>query len=318
MIPSRFDYLAPTSLDEAVALLAAHDGEAKVLSGGQSLIPMLKLRLAAPSVLVDINRIPGLAHLEERDGALRIGALVRDAELETAPAVRARYPILFDTAGHIADPLVRNSATVCGNVAHGDPGNDHPATMIALDAAFVARGPRGERTIRARDFFVGLFTTALESDEVLTEIRVPAPARRSGGAYVKLERKVGDYATAAVAAQVTLDEHGGCARAGIALTNVGPTAIAAVRAEAFLANKPLDEATIGQAAEIAAAEADPTADRRGSVDYKRDMVRVLCVRALRRAAARAAAPAAASGAAPGAPAVPATAAPGRPTPAARS
>jgi len=287
MIPSRFDYFAPTTVDEAIGLLVAHDGEAKILSGGQSLIPMLKLRVASPPVVVDINRIPGLAYLEERDGSLRIGALARDADLETASVVRERYPILFDTAGWIADPLVRNSATVCGNVAHGDPGNDHPATMLALDAAFVVRGAGGERVIPAREFFLGLFATALAADEVLVEIRVPAPVPRSGGAYFKLERKVGDYATAAVAAQVALDEHGGCTRAGIGLTNVGPTPIAATRTAAFLANKPLDEATIRRAAELAAGEADPTPDRRGSADYKRDMVRVLCARALRRAAERA-------------------------------
>jgi len=287
MIPSAFDYVAPATLDEAVALLGAHGGEAKVLSGGQSLIPMLKLRLASPPVLVDINRIPGLDYVEERDGALRIGALAREADLERSAAVRARYPILLDTARVIADPLVRNSATVCGNVAHGDPGNDHPATMIALDASFVARGPRGTRTIPAREFFLGLFATALAPDEIVTEVVVPAPPPRSGGAYLKLERKVGDYATAAVAAQVTLDEHGGCVRAGIALTNVGPTPIHARSAEQFLLHKPLDAGTVAQAAHLAAAAAEPVEDRRGSAEYKRDVVRVLAARALRIAARRA-------------------------------
>src|SRR5205085_1808613 len=147
-------------------------------------------RLASPAVLVDINRIPDLAYVEERDGMLCIGALAREADLEASAVVRARYPILADTARVIADPIVRNSATVFGHVAHGDPGNDHPATMIALDAAFVVRGPDGTRTIAARDFFVGLFTTALSSDEIVTEIVIPAPAARSGGAYLKLERKV--------------------------------------------------------------------------------------------------------------------------------
>ncbi len=292
MIPSQFEYVVPTSLDEAVALLRAHDGEAKVLSGGQSLIPMLKLRLAAPAVLVDINRLPGLAYLEERDGVdgrmLHVGALVRECDLEASNVVRARYPILADTARVIADPLVRNSATVCGNVAHGDPGNDHPATMIALDAAFVLLGPDGTRTVRAREFFQGLFTTALAPDEIVTEIVIPAPPPRSGGAYLKLERKVGDFATAAVAAQVTLDAQGGCERVGIALTNVGPTPIAATEAEAFLLHKPLDDGTIAQAAQLAASAAEPVDDRRGSVGYKRDVVRVLAGRALRLAARRAA------------------------------
>src|SRR5215213_988002 len=183
MIPSPFDYVVPSTLDEAIAVLGEHDGEAKILSGGQSLIPMLKLRLAAPTVLVDINRIPGLDYIEERDGALRIGALARESALERSAVVRARYPILLDTARVIADPLVRNSATVCGNVAHGDPGNDHPATMIALDASFVVRGANGTRTVAARDFFVGLFTTVLEPDEIVTEIVVPMAAARTGGAY---------------------------------------------------------------------------------------------------------------------------------------
>src|SRR5689334_4903200 len=287
MIPSSFDYLVPTSVDEAVALLQAHAGDAKILAGGQSLIPMLKLRLAEPAVLIDINRISALGYVEERDGALHIGALAREGDLERSALVRQRYEILNDTTAVIADPLVRNSATVCGNIAHGDPGNDHPATMLALDALFVARGPSGERRIADRDFFLGLFSTALNEEELLTEIEIPRPAERSGGAYLKLERKVGDYATAGVAVQVILDASGGCARAGIGLTNVGAMAIEAVRAQDFLRNKPLDAATIAQAAEIAASEADPLEDRRGSADYKRDVVRVLTGRALRLAASRA-------------------------------
>lgn len=287
MIPSQFDYVAPASLDEAVALLRASGGDAKVLSGGQSLIPMLKLRLAAPAVVVDIARIPGLDRLEERDGALWIGALVRQAEIAHSPVVRQRYPLLSDAASVISDPLVRNTATVCGNVAHGDPGNDMPAAMLALGATIVAYGPDGERQIPARDFFVGIFTTALAPDEIVTGLRVPTPPARSGGAYLKLERKVGDFATAAVAAQVTLDPAGVCRSAGLGLTNVGPTPIKAVKAEEQLTGKPLDDATIRRAAETAAGECDPVADRRGSVEYKRDLVRVLTARALRRAAERA-------------------------------
>jgi len=288
MIPSSFDYLAPTTVGEAVSLLRLHAGEAKILAGGQSLIPMLKLRLAEPAVLIDINRISGLGYVEERDGSLRIGALAREADLESSAIVRQRYQILNDTTAVIADPLVRNTATVCGNIAHGDPGNDHPATMLALAATFVAQGPNGTRRISARDFFLGLFSTALNEDEVLTEISIPRPAARTSGAYLKLERKVGDYATAGVAVQITLDASGGCERTGIGLTNVGAMAIEAVRAEDFLRNKPLDEATIAQASEIAASEADPLEDRRGSADYKRDVVRVLTARALRLAASRAA------------------------------
>ena len=287
MIPSQFDYVAPSTLDDAVTLLREHGGEAKVISGGQSLIPMLKLRLAAPTVLVDINRIDGLDYIEDRDGALHIGALAREADIEQSAVVRQRYPLLYDTARVIADPIVRNSATICGNVAHGDPGNDHPATMIALDASFVILGPNGTRTVAARDFFVGLFTTVLEPDEILTEVVIPTPPPRSGGAYFKLERKVGDFATAAVAAQLTLDANGNCQGAGIALTNVGPTPIRATSAEGFLQNKPLDPINVAQAALLAADAAEPVADWRGSEDYKRDLIRVLTSRALTLAGRRA-------------------------------
>lgn len=247
MIPSAFDYVVASSLDEAVGLLRKHDGEAKVLSGGMSLIPMLKLRLASPAILIDINRITGLDYLEERDGSLRIGALTREAALETSQVVRERYPILLDTARVIADPLVRNTATVCGNVAHGDPGNDHPATMMALDASFVLRGPDGSRTIAARNFFLGLFDTALKPDEIIAEITIPQPKPRTSGAYLKLERKVGDFATAGVAVQLTLDERGACTSAGIGLTNVGSTPILATQAMALLIGNPLDESQIGRA-----------------------------------------------------------------------
>lgn len=287
MIPAPFEYHTPTSLAEAVALLAKYGEEAKLLSGGQSLIPMLKLRLASPKHIVDINGIAGLAYIREDQGVLRIGALAREADLEASGEVRARYPILLDTASVVADPLVRNLATVCGNLAHGDPANDHPATMLALEAEAVAVGPRGERRIPVTGFFTGPFTTALGPDEILTEIRIPTPPARSGGAYLKLERKVGDFATAAVAVQVSLDGADACRRVGIGLTNVGPTAIRARKAEALLTGRSADEEAIRRAAQLAADEAEPTADSRGSVEYKRDLVRVLTARGLRRALARA-------------------------------
>jgi carbon-monoxide dehydrogenase medium subunit len=287
MIPAAFEYHAPTSLDEALALLARHGDEAHVLAGGQSLIPMMKLRLASPGHLIDINRIPGLADVREADGVLRIGALTRESTVEESDLVRTRYPILTDTSLVIGDPLIRNLATVGGNLAHGDPANDHPATMLALGAEMVAAGPEGERRIPVASFFTGPFTTALSPGEILTEIRVPAPQPRSGGAYVKLERKVGDFATAAVAVQVTFGADGTCSRAGIGLTNVGPTAIQARRAEAFCQGKRLDDSVVREAGRLAAEEAEPSEDLRGSVEYKRDLVRVLTARALRRAAERA-------------------------------
>ena len=287
MIPPSFEYYVPASLGEATALLAQHGEEAKILSGGQSLIPLMKLRLAAPRCLIDINRIAGLAYIREADGVLTIGGLTREAEIEESDLLRTRYPILVDTSRVIGDPLIRNLATLGGNLAHGDPANDHPATMLALGAEVVAVGAGGERRIPVAEFFGGPFTTALGADEILTEIRIPARAARSGGAYVKMERKVGDFATAAVAAQVTVGASGSCERAGIGLTNVGPTPIKARGAEAFLAGRRLDAGAIAEAARLAAGEAEPTADLRGSADYKRDLVRVLAARALTRAVERA-------------------------------
>jgi carbon-monoxide dehydrogenase medium subunit len=287
MIPSSFDYQAPKTLAEAVSLLSRNRDEAKVLSGGQSLLPLLKLRVGRAGLLVDIGRIPGLEYVKEEDGFLRIGGRTRESALERSEVVRARYPILADTTGVIADPLVRNLATVGGNLAHGDPANDHPATMIAVGARVVATGPGGTREIPAAELFTGLFETALRPDEILTEIRVPAPAPRSGGAYLKLERKVGDFATAAAAVQLTLAGDGTVQRAGIALTNAGPTPVKAEEAERYLAGKRLDDRTVAEAARLAAKAANPTADRRGSVEYKREMARVLTARALRKALERA-------------------------------
>jgi aerobic carbon-monoxide dehydrogenase medium subunit len=287
MIPASFEYLRPKTLPEAIGLLQQYGDDAKILSGGQSLIPMMKLRLARPGYLVDINRITGLSHIKEEGGYLRIGGLTREAELEASPLVRAKYPIIIDTAHVIADPQVRNLATVGGNLAHGDPANDHPATMVALGAQVVATGAKGERVIPIEDFFLTLFSTALQHDEILTEIRIPIPPPRSGGAYLKLERKVGDFATAAVAVQLTLDDKGACQNVGIGLTNVGPTPVKARKAEDFLRGKKLDEANIAQAAQLAADEADPSADLRGPVEYKRGLVKELAKRALTRALQRA-------------------------------
>ena len=226
MIPPPFDYHAPRTLPEAIALLGQFRDEAKVLSGGQSLLPLLKLRFAQPAHLVDIGRIPGLDYIKEEGGFLKIGALVREAALEASDLVRSRYPILVDTASVIADPLVRNLATVAGNLAHGDPANDHPATMLALGAEVVATGAKGSRTIPIEQFFTGIFTTALDPAEVLTEIRIPVPPPGSGGAYMKLERKVGDFATAGAAAFLVV-KGGHIERAGIGLTNVAPSPLKA-------------------------------------------------------------------------------------------
>jgi carbon-monoxide dehydrogenase medium subunit len=287
MIPPVFEYLRPATIPEAVSLLQLHGDDSKILSGGQSLIPMMKLRLARPSWLVDINHIPGLAYIREEGGYLKIGGLTREAELEESDLIRSKFPILHDTSRVIADPQVRNLATVGGNLAHGDPANDHGATMLALEAEVIATGANGQRSIPIRDFFLSIFTTALEHDEILTEIRIPVPAARSGGAYLKLERKVGDFATAAVAAQVTLDAGGVCAKVGIGLTNVGPAPVKAGKAEAFLRGKKLDAESIAQTAQLAMDESEPSSDLRGPAEYKKGLVKELTKRALTRAAERA-------------------------------
>jgi carbon-monoxide dehydrogenase medium subunit len=287
MIPPAFEYLRPNTVPEAIAFLQQYGDDAKILSGGQSLIPMMKFRLARPSHLIDINRISGLSYIKEEGGYLKIGGLVREAELEDSPLIRQKYPILFDTSRVIADPQIRNRATLAGNLAHGDPANDHPATMMALGAKIVAIGPQGERVIPVESFFITLFTTDLQHDEIVTEIRIPAPPARSGGAYLKLERKVGDFATAAVAAQLTVDQEGTCQKAGIALTNVGAIPIKVSKGEEFLQGKKLDETNITQAAQLAAEAAQPSSDLRGPEEYKRGLVKELTRRALVRAYERA-------------------------------
>jgi len=287
MIPASFEYSRPTAISEAIALLQEHGDDAKILSGGQSLIPMMKLRLARPAHVIDINAIPGLQYIREDGGTLKIGGLTREADLEASDLLRSKFPIILDTASVIADPQVRNMATVGGNLAHGDPANDHPATLLALGAQIVATGPAGERVIPVEEFFLSVFTTALKHDEILTEIRVPIPPPHSGGAYFKLERKVGDFATVGVAAQVTLDSRGSCQRAGIGLTNVGPTPLRARKAEDFLRGKSLDETSIKQAAQLAVEDARPSSDLRGPAEYKSAMVRELTRRALTRALERA-------------------------------
>jgi aerobic carbon-monoxide dehydrogenase medium subunit len=286
MIPPTFDYLAPETLPEAVQMLS-QNGDAKILAGGQSLIPMMRFRLAAPAVLVDLNRLNFLEYIREEDGLLKIGALTREATIDGSSLVRERYPLLADTARVVADPLVRNMSTIGGNLAHADPANDHPATMLAYQAELVATGPQGERTIPVSEFFLGPFESSLTPDEILTEIRIPAPGAISSGAYYKLERKVGDFATAAVAVQVRLDESGNCVQAGIGLTNVGLTPIRALAAEEALIGQPLEDSNIREAARLAAEAAEPESDQRGSEEYKRHLVKTLTGRALRKAAERA-------------------------------
>jgi aerobic carbon-monoxide dehydrogenase medium subunit len=285
VIPGTFDYHAPTTMDEALTLLQTVDG-AKVLAGGQSLIPAMRFRLAAPQTLVDIRHLKELAYVEERGDALAIGALTREFQLEQSPIVTRSYPLLLDTARVIADPIVRNLATVGGNLAHADPANDHPATMLAYGAHLVARKKGASRTIAIDDFFVGLFESSLAPGEILAEIRIPKPPPGSGGAYLKIERKVGDYAVAAVAVQLQVSGDA-IKSVRVGLTNVNPVPVRARGAEAALLGKTPTADVLEAAGRAAAAECDPSADLRGPVDYKRDMVRVLTKRAVRRAFDRA-------------------------------
>ncbi len=286
MLPAPFEYHAPKTVDEALELLDQLGDEGKVLAGGQSLIPLLKLRFASPGHLVDINKIKDLDYLEERDGALRIGPLFRHKSAERSSLLASRYHVMADAAPQIADPIIRNRGTIVGSVAHADPSGDWGAVLLALDADLVLRSSSGSRTVKARNFFNGPFSTALAPNEMLSEIRIPASRSQTGGAYLKLERKVGDFATVAVAVHLQMDG-GKVGSAGIGLTAVGPQNIKAEQAEAALRGARLDDATIKEAAALAADAAEPKADHRGSVEYKRNVVRVFTERGLKRAYERA-------------------------------
>lgn len=306
MIPSEFEYARPATVGETLRLLREREGEAKVLSGGYSLIPLLKLRLAQPVLLVDIRDVDGLgviaagdgpvgsaqgaprdSAMQAADGELRIGARVTHAQVERSDLVARDYPLIADAARGIGDRQVRNWGTVGGSLAHADPSADWPAVVIALGASIVCRNVETERIVPAREWFVGVFQTALEPDELLTEIRIPHPGPRSGGAYEKLERRAGDFATVGVAAQVRLDPDGRIAAAGIGVTGVGETAFAATAAEETLAGKVPDASVLRAAGEAAAAQAQPASDGHGPADYKRAMTSEMTVRALRRAIDRA-------------------------------
>jgi carbon-monoxide dehydrogenase medium subunit len=286
MIPPNFDYVAPKTLSEAVAALGGNEN-AKVLAGGQSLLPLMRFRLASPAMLVDINRVEGLSYIKEEGGWLKIGSMTRESAVDQSSLVNEKYSLLADTVKVLSDPIVRNLGTVGGNIANGDPGNDHPATMLAYDAEVTVVGPKGERVIPITSFFVGLYESALAPNEILTEVRIPAPKPRNGGAYLKRERKVGDFATAAVAVQVELDAKDNFASVGIGLTNVGLTAIKATAAEDFLKGKAASDENIKQAAQLAADASEPVEDVRGSEEYKRSLVKTYTTRALRMAVERA-------------------------------
>lgn len=285
MITGEFEYFAPGTVQEAISLLTQHHG-AKLLAGGQSLIPAMRFRLSMPEIVIDINKLVDLQYIREDGNHLVIGALTRESMLEESTLIEQRYPMLADASRVIADPIVRNMATIGGNLAHADPANDHPAVMLAYGAQVIAVGPKGTRTIAIDDFFTGLFENALGADEILTEIRIPKPVPHTGSAYLKMERKVGDYAVSAAAVILTMtDDTVSAARIG--LTNVNSVPMRAKTAEQALIGHPLTEDVIEAAGQAAAAECDPSADLRGSVEYKRDLTRVLTKRAIRAARQRA-------------------------------
>ena len=288
MYPARFEYHAPASVDEALEILDRHGDEAKVLAGGQSLIPLMKLRFASPRALVDINRIEGLDSIGEDNGFLSIGALVRHHDCETSAALRGRYGVLGDAAPQISDPLVRNRGTVVGSLVHADPQGDWGSALLAARARLEVVSSAGTRTIPLDELFRGPFTTTLQPNEIATAVQVPNPGAAAGGTYLKLERRVGDFATVGVAVHVSMD-NGRVGSAGIALTGVGPKNLRATAAEQALAGAELNDETIGNAAKLAAEAAQPRSDLRGSADYKRSVVRVFTERGLRKASATASA-----------------------------
>lgn len=287
MIPHAFEYHAPTSVPDAIALLGRYGDEAKLLAGGHSLLPMMKLRFAEPAHLIDLGRIPGLRGIAQVADEIHIGAMTTENDLVWSPLLADKVPLLVEGARWISDPQVRYKGTIGGDISHGDPGNDHPALMLALDASFALKGPNGERVVKADGFFLGLYSTLLEPGEILTRIQVPIPPAGSGWAYQKLKRKIGDFATAASAVMLRMQD-GTVASARIALTNVGATPLKASAAAASLVGKPIDEASVAEAARLAMEICDPTPDQRGDADYKRAMAGEMTRRALLSAHSRAA------------------------------
>jgi aerobic carbon-monoxide dehydrogenase medium subunit len=287
MIPGQFEYVRPANLDETLRILSDREGEAKLLSGGYSLIPLLKLRLADPGLLVDLRDVGGLDTISRKAHEFRIGGKVTHRQIQENADLTATLPLVHDAASGIGDPQVRNWGTIGGSCAHADPSSDWPAVLLALRASIVCRSISGERVIAARDFFLDSFQTAIAPTEVLTEVRLPIPGSRSGGAYAKLERRTGDFATVGCAIQLRLDESGRISEIGIGLTAVNDTPFAATKAEAAVEGAMPTEEMYRQAGIAAAGESRPAQDAHGPIDYKLAMVREMVVRGMRRAVERA-------------------------------
>lgn len=281
MIPKSFDYFAPASLPEAVAIISEYGDRVKVLAGGNSLIPLMKLGLASPRYILDINQIESLQYIKLDSEILRLGSLIRYYQIQNSPLIRDILPILQQTASHIGDPLVRNSGTIGGNVCHSDPANDMPAVILALEGTLVVVGSNGERRISAEDFFIDAFQTAIKHEEILTEVQFRVPRGSSGGSYQKLERKAGDFPIVGVACQIMLNDGGNkFEKVGIGLTAAGPRAIKARKAEQYAMGKVANQDAIEGAADITSSESDPSDDLKAPASYKKEMVKVLTSRAL--------------------------------------
>ena len=287
MIPHPFEYHAPTSVPDALALLGQYGESAKLLAGGHSLLPMMKLRFAQPEHLIDLGKIPGLKGIAQVGNEIHIGAMTTENDLLWSKLLADKVPLLVEGAGWISDPQVRYKGTIGGDISHGDPSNDHPALMLALEASFVLRGPKGERVVKADGYFLGMYATLLEPDEIMTQIRVPIPAAGSGSAYCKLKRKTGDFATAAAAVLLKM-QGASVASVNIALTNVGATPLKAQAAADYLRGKDLSDANVDEACRLAMAICDPAQDQRGDAEYKTAMAGEMTRRALRLAQSRAA------------------------------
>jgi aerobic carbon-monoxide dehydrogenase medium subunit len=286
MIPSQFDYHAPKSIPDALSLLGKFGDTAKLLAGGHSLLPMMKLRFAEPAHLIDLGKIAELKGITQVGNEVHMGAMTTENELIWSKLLAEKIPLLVEAARLISDPQVRYKGTIGGDIAHGDPANDHPAVMLVLGASFVLKGPKGERVLPANGFFLDTYSTQMQPDEIMTQIRIPIPQAGTGWCYSKLKRKTGDFASAAAAVLLRM-QGGSVADAQIALTNLGATPLKAVAAEASLRGKPLSDAAIAEAARLAMGICSPGDDQRGNAEYKTAMAGEMTQRALRTAQSRA-------------------------------
>lgn len=285
MMPPAFEYLAPTGVEEAIELLNRYGEDAKLIAGGQSLIPLLKSRITAIPYLISLSEVKDLSYITEGKNVVRIGSMTLDSDLEYSDVIRKKFPILYDALTQLADPLVRNMGTVGGNISHGDPSNDLPSVMLALGSSFTAVGPNGKREIEAKDFFLDTFVTALEHNEVLTEISIPYWKDGSGGAYVKFRKGTWNFSVAGIAVQLRKEE-GIISDAGIAITSMGPKALKIREAEIFLCGKKADPEVFKKAAEIIVENSQPSSDSYGSVEYKREILRRISLEAMKKASSR--------------------------------